>query len=272
MPAKFVIARSDATKQSRATARSSVPLPWIAAPQGRLAMTGLEGVALIPEPDDDTPETGPLRRCIVTRERLEKTAMIRFVIAPDRAVVPDLAARLPGRGIWLSARADVLETARAKGGFARAARGPVTVPVDLADIVRTGLRRRITELLGLTRRAGQAIAGFEKAQAIVKAGRAGLLVQAADGSEDECTRFRAGAPDGLRVIAPLDGAALGAVFGRDRVVHVAVTPGRLADALADETARLSGVTEAATELTNKAAGGNAGQTRRLRPADKRTGA
>jgi len=224
--------------------------------------------------DDDAPETGPLRRCIVTRERLEKTAMLRFVIAPDRSVVPDLAARLPGRGIWLSAKADVLETARAKGGFARAARGPVTVPADLADIVRTGLRRRITELLGLTRRAGQAIAGFEKAQAIVKAGRDGLLVQAADGSEDECTRFRAGAPDGLRVIAPLDGAALGAVFGRDRVVPVAVTPGRLADALADETARLLGVTEArgVTEVTNKAAGGNAGQTRRLRPADKRTGA
>jgi len=218
--------------------------------------------------EDEAPETGPLRRCIVTRERLEKAAMIRFVIGPDRAVVPDLAARLPGRGIWLSAKADVLETARAKGGFARAARGPVNVPADLAGIVRTGLLRRITELLGLTRRAGQAIAGFEKAQATVRAGRAGLVVQAADGSAEECARFRAGAPDGLRVIAPLDGAALGAVFGRDRVVHVAVTPGRLADALADETARLLGM----TELTNKAAGGNAGQTRRLRPADKRTGA
>jgi predicted RNA-binding protein YlxR (DUF448 family) len=227
-------------------------------------MTGYEGVALIPDAGDDVeePETGPLRRCIVTRERLEKAAMIRFVIGPDRSVVPDLAARLPGRGIWLSAKADVLETARAKGGFARAARGPVNVPADLAGIVRTGLLRRITELLGLTRRA---------AQATVRAGRAGLVVQATDGSAEECARFRSGAPDALRVIAPLDGAALGAVFGRDRVVHVAVTPGRLADALAEETARLAGVMAPATELT-KAAGGNAGQTRRPRPADKRTGA
>jgi predicted RNA-binding protein YlxR (DUF448 family) len=236
-------------------------------------MTGFEGVALIADAGDDVeePETGPLRRCIVTRERLEKAAMIRFVIGPDRSVVPDLAARLPGRGIWLSAKADVLETARAKGGFARAARGPVNVPADLAGIVRTGLLRRITELLGLTRRAGQAIAGFEKAQATVRAGRAGLVVQATDGSAEECARFRSGAPDALRVIAPLDGAALGAVFGRDRVVHVAVMPGRLADALAEETARLAGVMAPATELT-KAAGGNAGQTRRPRPADKRTGA
>jgi hypothetical protein len=84
--------------------------------------------------------------------------------------------------------------------------------------------------------------------------------------------MRSGAPDGLRVIAPLDGAALGAVFGRDRVVHVAVTPGRLADALAEEAARLAGVIEQTTGLTNKATGGNAGETRRHQPADKRTGA
>jgi predicted RNA-binding protein YlxR (DUF448 family) len=203
---------------------------------------------------------------------MAKHTMIRFVVGPDRSVVPDLAARLPGRGIWLSAQGDVLETARAKGGFARAARGPVQVPADLAGIVRTGLLRRITELLGLARRAGQAIAGFEKAQATVRAGRAGLLVQAADGSADECARFRSGMPDGLAVVAPLDAAALGAVFGRDRVVHVAVTPGRLAQALANETARLAGVTERKTGLTNKATGGNAGETRRQLPADNRTGA
>jgi predicted RNA-binding protein YlxR (DUF448 family) len=198
--------------------------------------------------------------------------MVRFVIGPDRSVVPDLAARLPGRGIWLSARGDVVETARAKGGFARAARGPVSVPADLADIVRVGLLRRITELLGLARRAGQAIAGFEKAQATVRAGRAGLVVQAADGSAEECARFRSGASADLRVIAPLNAAALGAVFGRDRVVHVAVTPGRLADALAQETARLDGLMQQATGLIGKATGGNAGETRRPRPADKRTGA
>jgi hypothetical protein len=52
---------------------------------------------------DDEPETGPLRRCVVTRERLPKERMIRFVVAPDRRLVPDLVATLPGRGIWLSA-------------------------------------------------------------------------------------------------------------------------------------------------------------------------
>jgi uncharacterized protein len=222
-----------------------------------------------------------LRRCIVTRERQPKETMIRFVLAPDRALVPDLAAKLPGRGIWLSAKGDVLETACAKGGFARAARGPVGIPADLVDIVRTGLVRRITELLGLARRAGQAVAGFEKAQAMIRAGRASLVVQAADGSAEECGRFLSGAAPGLRIIAPIQAAALGAVFGRERTVHVAIGPGRLADALANEAARLAGVAGIAESagvsrsnprLTDGTTGGKAGEKRRRQPTDKRTGA
>ncbi|MBS0560332.1 MAG: RNA-binding protein [Proteobacteria bacterium] len=218
--------------------------------------------------EEDEPETGPVRRCIVTRERLPKEAMIRFVVGPDRAIVPDLAARLPGRGIWLSARDDVLETARAKGGFARAARGPVKVQADLTAIVRTGLQRRIIELLGLARRAGQAVAGFEKARTMLRAGNAGLVVQAADGSPEERNRLLSGVAGGPRVIAPLDGAALGEAFGRDRAVHVAVAAGRLADALVIEAARLAGV----SGLTDKAAGSDAGQTLPGNRADNRTGA
>jgi len=170
--------------------------------------------------------------------------MIRFVVAPDRMVVPDLAAKLPGRGIWLSARRDVLDTARNKGAFARAARGQVSVPADLVAMVQTGLLRRVTELLGLARRAGQAVCGFEKAREWLVAGRAGLVVQASDGSPDERARFLSG--NGARakaapVVAPLPAAALAAVFSRDHVVHVAIAHGRLAEALNIECNRLLGV-------------------------------
>ena len=48
----------------------------------------------------EEPEHGPLRRCLVTRERLPKEAMIRFVLGPGRELVPDLAGKLPGRGMW----------------------------------------------------------------------------------------------------------------------------------------------------------------------------
>jgi predicted RNA-binding protein YlxR (DUF448 family) len=196
----------------------------------------------IAEPDEDEPETGPLRRCAITRERLAKERMIRFVIGPDRSVVPDLAARLPGRGIWLSARRDVLQAASQRGVFAKAARGPVNVPPDLLSVLQAALVRRIGELLGLARRAGQAVCGFQKAHEILVAGHAGLVIEARDGSTDEIARFLGGHAANVPVVQPLDGAALGSIFGRDHVVHVVVTKGRLAEKLTDEAARWAGLT------------------------------
>lgn len=200
---------------------------------------------------EEVHETGPLRRCAVTRERLPKERMIRFVLSPERIVVPDLAANLPGRGIWLSACRDVVETARTRGAFARAARGPVTVPPDLASGLEVALARRIGDTLGLARRAGQAVAGFAKAREWLAAGRAGLVVQASDGSPDERARFLGAGRRPVAAVAPLPGAALGAIFGRDHVVHVAVAPGRLAERLAMEAERLAGLRGAA-DLATKA--------------------
>ncbi len=166
--------------------------------------------------------------------------MLRFVVAPDRRIVPDLAAKLPGRGFWLSARADVVEAAQSRGAFARAARGPVILPPDLVAILRAGLTRRVVDFLGLARRAGQAVSGFAKAREVVVAGRARLVVQASDGSLEECHRFLSGARE-ITTVRPLTAAELGTVFGRDHVVHVAVTPGRLAEALTVDAARLAGL-------------------------------
>ena len=173
--------------------------------------------------------------------------MIRFVLGPERVLLPDLAAKLPGRGIWLSARRDVLENARAHGtlekAFARAARGPVTVPADLSSVLQAILVRRIGELLGLARRAGQAVAGWEKAREWVRSNRAAMVVQAADGSIEERARFLSGAAPSITVFAPLPAASLGRVFGRERAVHVAVARGRLAEAIAVDAGRLAGLTE-----------------------------
>jgi predicted RNA-binding protein YlxR (DUF448 family) len=166
--------------------------------------------------------------------------MIRFALSPDRLIVPDLAARLPGRGFWLSARADVVLAAQSRGAFARAARGQVTLPPDLLSLLRSGLTRRVIDHLGLARRAGQAVSGFAKAREILAAGRARLVVQASDGSDEECHRFLSGARD-ITAVRPLMATELGAVFGRDHAVHVVIMPGRLAEALIADTARLAGL-------------------------------
>jgi hypothetical protein len=127
----------------------------------------------------------------------------------------------------------------------------VIVPPDLPAVLEAALVRRISELMGLARRAGQAVGGFEKARELLRSGRGGLILQASDGSADERARFLSGAGEGIDVLAPLSATALGRVFGRDHVVHVAIAPGRLAERLAIEARRLEG-------LRRRAAGGKAG--------------
>lgn len=165
--------------------------------------------------------------------------MLRFVLGPDRILVPDLEGRLPGRGMWLSAGADVLERAVKRGAFAKAARGTVHLPPDLRAQIEDGLKRRIRDFVGFARRSGQAICGREAVREWLQAGKAGLLVEASDGSAPERARL-VGRSD-VPVVAPLSAAMLGAVFGRDHVAHVAVAPGRLAAAIMVEAGRLAGI-------------------------------
>ncbi len=209
------------------------------------------------EDADEETESGPLRRCIVTRERGERGSMLRFVVAPDGTLVPDLLARLPGRGMWLSAQGDVVETARTRGAFPRAARRPVIVPPDLLASVQAGLALRVADLTGFARRAGQAVVGYAKAREWLQAGRVGLVLQASDGSPDECRRLLSGARD-VPVATPLPAARLAVVFGRDHVVHVAIAPGRLAGQIALEARRLAGVMQSLGTVTLAKAGARRG--------------
>jgi predicted RNA-binding protein YlxR (DUF448 family) len=214
---------------------AALPLPAIA------NLAAADGRALPDDGDEvaEDDERGSLRRCIVTRDRQPPDTMIRFVLGPDRHIVPDLRASLPGRGMWLSARRDVLETAVTRKAFARAARAEVLVPADLPAIIEAALTRRVTDILGLTRRAGHAVSGFTKAREWLVADRAVLIVQASDGSADERARLLNGRV--VPVIAPLPAQALGRIFGRDHAVHVAVSAGRLATMLRTENERLAGI-------------------------------
>jgi len=184
-------------------------------------------------------ETGATRRCIVTGAIRPKAELLRCVVGPDGQVVPDIAGRLPGRGLWLTARRDIVVTAAAKRIFARAARSQVGVDDGLADRIEQLLAKRCCEILGLARRAGQAVAGFEKVRSLVASGGAKVLVEAADGGGDSRAKLAALAP-ALPVIARLSCAELSAALGREHVAHAALMPGRLAAAFVGEAARLGG--------------------------------
>ncbi|MGO1075448.1 RNA-binding protein [Inquilinus sp. CA228] len=205
---------------------------------------GLSDPTAISPEDADLPEAeGPERRCIATGTVRSKAELIRFVVGPDGEVVPDLAERLPGRGLWVSAEREALRRAQAKGLFAKAARQSVRVPDDLVDRVEALLHRSCIDLIGMARRAGQAVAGYEKVHAWLAEGRAAVLLAASDGAADGRAKLAAlaAAVRPVPLVEIFSADALGMAFARDRMVHAAIARGGLAERLVAEAARLNGI-------------------------------
>jgi predicted RNA-binding protein YlxR (DUF448 family) len=194
------------------------------------------------------------RRCIVTGEVGPESRLIRFVAAPDGDVVPDVAARLPGRGLWVSASRDALDKAVAKRLFARAAKAEVRASADLADRAEKALVTRMLGDLGLARRAGSLLLGFDNVlRGLESAAPPRLLIEARDGSQDGKRKLYAAAHRlGLAcvVVECLTSAELGVALGRENVIHAAVQPGGLAQRLIFDAARLSGLRAAPSPNEN----------------------
>ena len=189
--------------------------------------------------DADEALTGASRRCLVTGAVRPKTALLRFVLAPGGEIVPDVAGKLPGRGLWLTAQRDIVSEATSKRVFARAAKAPVVVPDGLADRVETLLAQRCVEILGLARRSGLAVAGFVRVKTALTRGKVALLVEAIDAAADGQEKLAALAP-ALPRVACLNAREMGVAFGRENAVHVALGQGRLTELLIAEARRLQG--------------------------------
>ncbi|SFO94501.1 RNA-binding protein [Tranquillimonas alkanivorans] len=182
----------------------------------------------------------PERKCIATGEVNPKRGLIRFVAGPDATIYPDVAGKLPGRGIWVAAERAALEKAVAKRLFARGAKQAVDVPDTLIADTDAALVRRVIDRLALARKAGEAVAGYEKVKDWLEKDRAAILLQASDGSDRGKSKLhRPGGRGSFFDI--LTASELGLAFGRERVIHAALAAGGLADVFRDDAVRLSGV-------------------------------
>ena len=160
-------------------------------------------------------------------------------MGPDDRIVPDLAGKLPGRGIYVTSARDPLEKAVAKRMFSRGAKRQVTVPEGLLETIEAGLLRRLQDAIAISRKAGRAVAGYEKVKAMLDRGEAQVLLQAVDGSERGKGKFST--PEGGKWIGFLTADELGLAFGRERTIHAAVAAGTLARRIVEEAARLQGI-------------------------------
>jgi len=183
------------------------------------------------------------RRDLVTHEVMDESRLIRFVAAPDGSVAPDLARKLPGRGLWVAADRASIETAVKKNLFSRAARAPMKPAADLADMVDSLLFRRCLDQLGLARREGVLISGFEKALANIRSGKAAWIIEAADGSADgrgkllSLARHMTPPPKVCGVFTADD---LGLALGLENAIHAVLLEGGRADRWTIEVERLAG--------------------------------
>lgn len=177
-------------------------------------------------------------------ENLPESLLVRFVRGPDGALVPDVAAKLPGRGVWVRADRDSINLAVKKNGFARGLKGAIKPPADLADQTQALIERRCLDFLGLAKRAGALAIGVAQAEGAIRKRAPFGLIEASDGADDgrlKLQRLIFGLwGEEVPVTGAFTAAEMGLALGRDHVVHAVLLTESMARRWSIEIARLAG--------------------------------
>jgi predicted RNA-binding protein YlxR (DUF448 family) len=192
---------------------------------------------------DDAP-AGAERTCAVTRATLPPEQMIRFVLGPDDAVVPDIKRKLPGRGVWVGLSKDLVAQAVKKQVFSRGLKAKALAAPDLPELIDRLLARDALQALSIANKAGLVTTGFAKVETAIATGVASALVHARDGASDgkrklgQALRRKYG-PEGRTEIGIFSGEELDAALGRGNVTHAALASGPAAKVFLASSRRLA---------------------------------
>jgi uncharacterized protein len=183
----------------------------------------------------------PERSCIVTREAQPKSGLIRFVVAPDNGLTPDLKGNLPGRGCYVTAEAAIIAQAVKRKAFARSLKSEVVVSATLVDDLDRLLAKHALGALGLARKAGIVVTGAAKVEDAIRSGKASFSLHASDGAADGIRKMS----QARRAVAALHDVTIDAfslftsselslALGGDNVIHAAATFGPAAAGARDK--------------------------------------
>lgn len=193
--------------------------------------------------DDD--EKGPNRTCAVTRTVRPIADLIRFVVGPDGSLVPDIRAKLPGRGVWVETRRPRIGEAIQRKAFARSLKQPVVVPDGLADWIETLLTDDARQSLAIANKAGFVVSGFSKVESALAGGDVVALLCARDGAADGRRKLKqvlhrvsAGYVEVPVLHSPFLSAEMDLALGRENVIHAALRAGPASDAFLQRCLRL----------------------------------
>lgn len=172
------------------------------------------------------------RQCAVTRLRLASEELLRFALDPDGYAVPDLKAKLPGRGVWITCSREIVEKAIATHAFDRGFRQPVQTADGLADQVESLLERACLQRIALANKAGLVVCGFDKVSKALRSSHSAYIVHASDASPDGCRkldrllRAKENTPESTGLIVRgLNAEQLSLALGRPNVIHAALKQG-----------------------------------------------
>ncbi len=207
----------------------------------------------MPQTTDDAPErriaahgksgTGvPTRQCAVTRETHPQTDMIRFARSPDGVAIPDIHGKLPGRGVWITANRETMNAAT-PAVFGRSFKADTRTIENLSAIIEQQIAEQCIGLIGMGKKSGQVVLGFDQVRAYLRSCEPGWLLEASDGAADGRNKvhFLAKAIyEDVNVAGALSSAELGMAFGRDSVIHALFETGRLANSFGIAYRRLIG--------------------------------
>lgn len=183
------------------------------------------------------------RRDIVTGQVMDEAQLVRFVIGPDDLIVPDIAAKLPGRGIWVAADRASIDEAAKRNLFSRSAKTKARAPQDLADQVDAMLARSVLGMLGMANRGGKIENGYDKVRAFILSEPPAWRICANEAARDGRNKIRMASKAAWEVtplLACFSAAQLGKALGREEVTHAVLSQGRLAKKFSREARRLGG--------------------------------
>ena len=179
----------------------------------------------------ETSERVAERMCVVTRKVADEAELIRFVRAPDGSVAVDLNRKLPGRGVWIGLNKARVREAVKRKAFSRGFGEVAEASPELPEMVAAQLRKSALSYISLAKKAGEAVTGNAKVEAMLLGGRARLLFHAREAAENGRRKLDQMVGPDVTAITIFASDELDLALGRANVIHAAVAKGGLAEKL-----------------------------------------
>lgn len=230
-------------KRPSPRARGVVPASECVGLEDQGADPGSEGAEDLLEPQKGPP-LRRIRRCAVSGQDVSPADAIRFVRAPNGEILTDPNAKLPGRGCWIKAERIILEQGIRKNVFSRAYKTEVALQGDFLDRVEHVMAQMCLARLGLMRKSGQLLIGYDTILLGALKTPPHLLILAKDGSPRQQSKLLAR----LRQLGAhpqcctgFSSQELAVALGRQVVIQVACAGQKMSDSWIGDYLRWDGV-------------------------------